>query len=364
MDQELKVTEEEEAKALLQSCKTEAHSSSSSPAPPQPVEGLLEVGPPPFLTKIYEMVEDPSLDSVISWSEARNSFIVWDSNHFSMNLLPKFFKHSNFSSFVRQLHTYGFRKVDPDRWEFAHRGFLGGQKQLLKSIKRRRNVLRGMQPKGGGPCVELGNYGIEGELEILKRDKNMLMAEVVKLRQQQQESKKLVIEMENKMQEMEFRQKFLTDFLSMAFSNPAFLQQYMEMHGAKMDPQKVEMRRRLTMSSGGGNFQDQASYNASQQQETTVDAERGMESFLSAAVNNSSDNTSSPKPPANDEYADVFNCTWKELLEKDLGIVNEEGVVVGDQPGVEVDDLEKSPGWDMDELQDLVEQSEYLRSEL
>lgn len=46
MDQELKVTEEEEAKALLQSCKTEAHSSSSSPAPPQPVEGLLEVGPP------------------------------------------------------------------------------------------------------------------------------------------------------------------------------------------------------------------------------------------------------------------------------------------------------------------------------
>lgn len=71
-----------------------------------PMEGLHDVGPPPFLSKTYEMVEDSSTDEVISWSRARNSFIVWDSHKFSTTLLPRFFKHSNFSSFIRQLNTY------------------------------------------------------------------------------------------------------------------------------------------------------------------------------------------------------------------------------------------------------------------
>ena len=73
---------------------------------PKPMEGLNEVGPPPFLRKTFEIVEDPYTDSIISWSINRNSFIVWDSHQFSTDLLPKHFKHSNFSSFIRQLNTY------------------------------------------------------------------------------------------------------------------------------------------------------------------------------------------------------------------------------------------------------------------
>ena len=34
---------------------------------PKPMEGLNEVGPPPFLRKIYEMVEDLKTNPVVSW---------------------------------------------------------------------------------------------------------------------------------------------------------------------------------------------------------------------------------------------------------------------------------------------------------
>lgn len=61
---------------------------------------------PPFLAKTYEMVEDPSSDSVVSWSSSNKSFVVWDPTEFARDLLPRFFKHSNFSSFIRQLNTY------------------------------------------------------------------------------------------------------------------------------------------------------------------------------------------------------------------------------------------------------------------
>jgi heat shock transcription factor, other eukaryote len=74
--------------------------------PPRPIEGLHDVGPTPFLTKTYEIVDDPSTNQVVSWGPAGNSFVVWDPHLFATTLLPRYFKHGNFSSFVRQLNTY------------------------------------------------------------------------------------------------------------------------------------------------------------------------------------------------------------------------------------------------------------------
>ncbi|KAG8381355.1 hypothetical protein BUALT_Bualt06G0113700 [Buddleja alternifolia] len=94
--------------------------------------------PTPFLTKTYQLVDDREIDDIISWNDDGSAFIVWNPTEFARDLLPKYFKHNNFSSFVRQLNTYGFRKVVPDRWEFCNDCFRRGEKKLLCDIQRRK----------------------------------------------------------------------------------------------------------------------------------------------------------------------------------------------------------------------------------
>ncbi|XP_060208509.1 heat shock factor protein HSF30 isoform X2 [Lycium barbarum] len=330
-----------------------------------PMEGLHDVGPPPFLSKTYEMVEDPSTDKVISWSKARNSFIVWDSHKFSTTLLPRFFKHSNFSSFIRQLNTYGFRKVDPDRWEFANEGFLGGQKHLLKTIKRRRNVGQSMNQQGSGPCIELGYYGMEEELERLKRDKNVLMTEIVKLRQQQQSTRNQIIAMGEKIESTERKQEQMMSFLAKIFSNPTFLQQYLDKHVQRKDKQRIEVgqKRRLTMTPSTENLQDVVSVAiGSDQPNIGTD----IETFFSAALDNESSSNVGSASVVTASGTDIELAAeniWEELLSEDLisGDRAEE-VLVGDRPevDVEVEDLvAETTEWG-EELEDLVDQIGFI----
>ncbi|KAH9605433.1 hypothetical protein KSS87_015901 [Heliosperma pusillum] len=224
---------------------------------PQPMEGLNEVGPPPFLTKTYEMVDDSTTNHIVSWCRNGHSFVVWDPHAFSTILLPKHFKHNNFSSFVRQLNTYGFRKIDPDKWEFANEGFLKGQKQLLKNIRRRKNTAQPLPTQQGiDPCVELGRFGVDGELDRLKRDKHVLMMELVKLRQQQQSTRAYLQAMEQRLQATEEKQRHMMNFLARAMKNPTFIHQLVQQKEKSKELEEVlsKKRRRPIEQGENGHF--------------------------------------------------------------------------------------------------------------
>ncbi|KAJ0977469.1 hypothetical protein J5N97_012943 [Dioscorea zingiberensis] len=124
----------------------------------------------------------------------------------------------------------GFRKIDPDRWEFANEEFLGGQKHLLKNIKRRRNI-GGQSSSQSMPqqqvseaCIEVERFG-ETEVERLRRDRNALMLEVLKLKQQQKNSRAQIVAMEERIHGTERKQQQTMEFLARALNNPMFIQQ-------------------------------------------------------------------------------------------------------------------------------------------
>lgn len=348
----------------------EEEASLSSNFSPKPIERLHEVGPPPFLTKIFDMVEDPSTDSIVSWSTGRNSFVVWDSHMFSTNILPRYFKHSNFSSFVRQLNTYGFRKVDPDRWEFANEGFLAGQRHLLKTIKRRRNVSsQSMQQRGGpGACVEVGEFGLENEIERLKRDRNILMSEIVRLRHQQLNSRELLRAMEGRLQATEKKQQQMMTFLAKAMNNPSFMQQLVHKTPQSREVLGVEInrKRRLIASSSVEDLQQddqdlETMDYPSHDDQYFATMEPEMDTFFSTDYD--SELGSEIKDPASISVGDAI---VEDLLNKELVTGNpKDEVIMGDcsQVDVPVEDLVANTDDDWsDQLQDIVDHMDYLES--
>ncbi|ORY26717.1 HSF-type DNA-binding-domain-containing protein, partial [Naematelia encephala] len=100
-----------------------------------------------FVGKLYKMLEDPDIarTGLIRWSPDGRIFTCPNPTEFSKTILPQFFKHNNWQSFVRQLNMYAFNKVndlqattsDPQAWEFRHPLFRRGEPHLLASIKRK-----------------------------------------------------------------------------------------------------------------------------------------------------------------------------------------------------------------------------------
>lgn len=92
-----------------------------------------------FLQKTFDMLSDETLRDIVSWTEDGSAFIIKNPTVFSESILPKYFKHSNISSFIRQLNMYDFHKKRSACKEqtFKHSLFLKDQPDFLKCIHRK-----------------------------------------------------------------------------------------------------------------------------------------------------------------------------------------------------------------------------------
>ncbi|KAG2228313.1 hypothetical protein INT45_011105 [Circinella minor] len=122
----------------------------------------------PFVKKLLLILDDKNNRNLISWSSNGDFFRVYDCDEFSRVILPRYFRHSNWTSFVRQLNMYDFHKLSDTNfglepwkpnvtlipsinniknntrnnsppWEFKHENFRrNATKGQLSQIKRKR----------------------------------------------------------------------------------------------------------------------------------------------------------------------------------------------------------------------------------
>ncbi|KAF4099778.1 heat shock factor protein 2 [Onychostoma macrolepis] len=171
---------------------------------------------PAFLTKLWTLVEDSDTNEFICWSQEGNSFLVLDEQRFAKEILPKFFKHNNMASFVRQLNMYGFRKVmhidtgivKQERdgpVEFQHPYFKHGQDDLLENIKRKVSNARPEESKirqedlskilTSVQNVHEQQENMDARLATLKRENEALWTELSDLRQKHAQQQQVIKEL-------------------------------------------------------------------------------------------------------------------------------------------------------------------------
>jgi hypothetical protein len=95
--------------------------------------------PTSFMAKTFDMVSNRELSKVIGWSEDGCAIVIRDMGEFTDTVLPRYFKHNNYASFVRQLNMYDFHKcrVDGQENAFIQPLFLKDSRHLLSDIKRK-----------------------------------------------------------------------------------------------------------------------------------------------------------------------------------------------------------------------------------
>ena len=112
-----------------------------------------------------QSLQDPT--SGLDWNEAGDAICVRDPDEFAKNTLPLHFKHSNFASFVRQLHMYGFSKSAPlppparPVHEFRHRHLLRDDPSSARFIRRKNS--------SNAVMASVSVAGASGELKMLSQ---------------------------------------------------------------------------------------------------------------------------------------------------------------------------------------------------
>ena len=262
--------------------------------------------------KTWNLVSNPANDDVISWTANGRTFTVWKPDLLEEKYLPETFKHSNFASFVRQLNNYGFRKCHSDRFEFGVTGFEKNKPELLTTLKRneaprmksktefakdtkkkekesktsimkatpttsprqgralpdsneaggeeRTTTTTGRRgsgrekgaPSGGHTALELGAFGnLTEEVDQLKRDRMVLLKEVMRLRLEQDDTATQMRMMEQRVQQNEQFSAQMRSLLETLQQNPKLAMEFGEQlnNVSRFAPRK---RRQSIPLLGGG----------------------------------------------------------------------------------------------------------------
>ena len=102
-----------------------------------------------FLEKLFKILKKKKNNQIIHWNEDGTKVVISDPIKFTINILPKYFSHKNYSSFVRQLNLYGFSKIN-NIYNSTEEQFFNENFKRDKDIEEIKNIKRKDLSYGNG----------------------------------------------------------------------------------------------------------------------------------------------------------------------------------------------------------------------
>lgn len=148
-------------------------STSSSNAPP----AVLEFDPKAtFPSQVHQMISEideqassdktmKSFKKIISWQRHGMAFKIHDRQKFIDKVMPRYFSRLKYSSWVRQLNLYGFKRIQmdgSDKGALYHENFIRGMPELSATIAK---VKKSKQPPRANEVEKEPNF----ELMVYQR---------------------------------------------------------------------------------------------------------------------------------------------------------------------------------------------------
>lgn len=157
----------------------------------------------PFVQAAYDMVSNQANWAAVRFNKDGTAVEIVDVSLFSDKVLPRYFKHKNISSFIRQMNMYGFEKIDGCEdaiHTFKHECFQKDQPALLAKILRKPVKAHRRGGGAGNPSQNEDDDALVPDIVETKRaEAHQAVDELTRLKQAQSlhEDRIRILEEEN-----------------------------------------------------------------------------------------------------------------------------------------------------------------------
>ena len=136
-----------------------------------------------FLQKLYDILNDKESNDIIHWNSDGQSIVITNINKLCNKILPKYYRHTNYSSFVRQLNLYGFTKNKDyndtkESVSFIHDNFNKSmtKEQIIKITRnnKKKKILSNIIKKSREEIISISN-----DDDLLLNNKDNLFAYLI-----------------------------------------------------------------------------------------------------------------------------------------------------------------------------------------
>lgn len=136
-----------------------------------------------FPSKLHEILSREDHQSYIAWSHSGKEWRVLKPNTFAKNIIPQYFQHDQYNSFMRQVNAWGFTRINfgPTTNYYTHEFFVRDRPDLCQQMRRqqrssqgkatgahqKQSTVRNQDSSGAG--TEIENRLVEGQSEQQSR---------------------------------------------------------------------------------------------------------------------------------------------------------------------------------------------------